>query len=118
MEEKYKASEEVRNIYKMFNVTDQREKMKKLPKKDLYYLLLCCMDNHDEDQMTVIQNYSEFNTEIDDILYLQENDKTTNPYLMDLVKETGSTWVSVEELEKPYTMNEVRELKLNDILEK
>ena len=109
MEKEYKPSELLIDIYKMFNVNDQRERMKQLTKKELYYLLLCCM--------TVITNFSEFENEIDDILLLQENEKTNNPILQELINETNSTWIEVIELPKPYTLDEIRELKLSNILE-
>ena len=117
MEKEYKPSELLIDIYKMFNVNDQRERMKQLTKKELYYLLLCCMDQHNEELPTVITNFSEFENEIDDILLLQENEKTNNPILQELINETNSTWIEVIELPKPYTLDEIRELKLSNILE-
>ena len=140
--ERYQPSETLLDIYRMFNVNDQRERMRQLSKKDLYFLLLCCIDNHDEEQPNVVTNYSEFEPEIDDILELQESEKTTNPILLELVKETGSSWIEVGssfvkeekdntlgmsrtvsnvwtpvELPKPYTIDEIRELKLNNLLD-
>lgn len=107
-------------IYQHFNVGDQVEKMKKLSQKELYYLLICCMDHHDEDDPIVIANYTPFESEINEILELQETEKTKNQYLIELQNLTGDQWINTNKtnLPTPYTKNEVRELKLNNILDK
>ena len=118
---KLNISPEFIEIFRLFNVSDQRDKMKSLDRKELYYLLLCCMDNHNEDDPTVIVNYSDFELEINEILEFQESEKTTNQYLLELVTETGDEWVSTTvsepELPTPYTKEEVRDLKLRGILD-
>jgi hypothetical protein len=75
------------------------------------------MDYHDENQPTVINNYKEFESEIDEIMNFLEKETTTDPDLLELVKETGSTFIEVVDLPRPYTVDEVRELKLNNILD-
>ena len=117
-QEKYKPSELLIDIFKMFNVIDQRDRMKLLSKKDLYYLLLCCIDKHDEEQSTVISNFKDFELEIDEITSLQKSQETTNPFLLELLEETDSTWIEVvDNLPNPYTVDEIRELKLNNLLD-
>ena len=114
---KLTISSEFIEIFRLFNVSDQRDKMKLLDRKELYYLLLCCMDNHNEDDPIVIVNYSDFELEINEILEFQESEKTTNPYLLELVTETGDEWVSTTvsepELPTPYTKEEVRDVKIS-----
>lgn len=107
------------DIYRLFNVSDQRVRMKQLEKKELYYLLICAMDNHNEDDPIVIVNFSDFELEIKEILEFQEAEKTQNEYLLELVKETEDAWISTTgvELPTPYTRDEVRDLKLGGILD-
>jgi hypothetical protein len=118
---KINISPEFIEIFRLFNVSDQRDRMKSLDRKELYYLLLCCMDNHNEDEPMVILNYSDFELEINEILEFQESEKTNNQYLLDLVNQTGDEWVSTTvtepELPTPYTKEEVRDLKLGGILD-
>jgi len=118
---KINISHEFIEIFRLFNVSDQRDRMKSLDRKELYYLLLCCMDNHNEDEPMVILNYSDFELEINEILEFQESEKTNNQYLLDLVNQTGDEWVSTTvtepELPTPYTKEEVRDLKLGGILD-
>lgn len=119
MDKKIEVSELFLNIFKLFNVSDQRVRMKQLEKKELYYLLICVMDNHNEDDPVVISNYSDFELEINEILEFQESEKTDNQYLLALIKETEDSWIStnVVDLPIPYTREEVRDLKLGGILD-
>jgi hypothetical protein len=119
MDKKIEVSELFLDIFKLFNVSDQRVRMKQLEKKELYYLLICAMDNHNEDDTIVIVNFSDFELEINEILEFQESGKTDNQYLLDLVKETEDSWISttVLTLPTPYTREEVRDLKLGRILD-
>jgi hypothetical protein len=113
------VSELFLDIFRLFNVSDQRERMKQLTKKELYFLLISAMDLHNEDDPVVITNFSDFELEINEILEFQESEKTTNDYLLELVKETDDSWISttVVELPTPYTRDEVRDLKLGGILD-
>lgn len=107
------------DIYKHFNVSDQRERMKLLTKKELYYLLICCIDNHDDEDKVCLLNFSPFESEINEILEFGESEKTENAYLLELIDETEDNWISSTELElpKPFTKEEIRDLRLGDILD-
>lgn len=119
MDKKIEVSELFLDIFKFFNVSDQRVRMKQLEKKELYYLLVCAMDNHNEDDSIVISNYSDFELELNEILEFQESEKTENQYLLELIRETEDSCIStnVVELPTPYTKEEVRDLKLGGILD-
>lgn len=118
MDKKIELSGLFLDIFKLFNVSDQRSRMKQLEKKELYYLLICAMDNHNEDDPIVITNFSDFELEINEILEFQESEKTNNHYLLDLIKETNDSWISTDvDLPTPYTREEVRDLKLGGILD-
>ena len=64
------VSELFLDIFRLFNVSDQRGRMKQLTKKELYFLLISAMDNHNEDNPVVIINLSDFELEIKDKLRL------------------------------------------------
>lgn len=119
MYKKIEVSELFLDIFRLFNVSDQRVRMKQLEKKELYYLLICAMDNHNEDDPIVIVNFSDFELEINEILEFQESEKTDNQYLLELIKETEDSWISttILTLPTPYTREEVRDLKLGGILD-
>ena len=122
--ETIKVSQKFIEIYRNFNVSDQREKMNELSKEELYLLLDSCVDNHDEDDTTVTLNFSPFHNELKDILKIQSGDEVDNNILKELQKSTdfrlSSDRVSEsgEKLPSTYTRDQVRELKLNKIFDK
>lgn len=110
-----KVSQKFIEIYRNFNVSDQREKMNELSKEELYLLLDSCIDLHDEDDTTVTLNFSPFYNELKEILKIQsgeEVDNTDYRLSSDRVSESG------EKLPSIYTRDEVRDLKLNKIFDK
>jgi len=119
-----KVSQKFIEIYQNFNVSDQREKMSELSKKELYLLLDSCVDSHDEDDPTVILNLSPYFLELKEILKIQSGDEVNNDILKELQKDTdfrlSSDRVSEsgEKLPSIYTRDQVRELKLNKIFDK
>lgn len=119
-DKKISISENFKKVYKNFNVFNVSEEISNISKKELYLLLICCFDNHDSDDSTVVGNYSNYELEITEILNLQDSKKTSNSFLLELISETESSTIDTHMLELPsvYTKEEVRELKLNKILDK
>lgn len=119
-----KVSQKFIEIYRNFNVSDQREKMSELSKKELYLLLDSCVDSHDEDDSTVALNFSPYSVELKEILKIQSGDEVDNTILKELQKETdfrlSSDRVSEsgDKLPSTYTREQVRDLKLNKIFDK
>ena len=119
-----KVSQKFIEIYRNFNVSDQREKMNELSKKELYLLLDSCIDLHDEDDTTVTLNFSPFYNELKEILKIQSGEEVDNDILSKLQKDTdyrlSSDRVSESggKLPSIYTRDEVRDLKLNKIFDK
>jgi len=117
-------SEKFLEIYRNFNVSDQRDKMKELSKEELYLLLDTCVDEHDEDDPTVTLNFSPYSTELKEILKIQSGDDVDNQVLKNLQEKTdfrlSSTRVlkNGDKLPDTYTRDEVRDLKLNKIFDK
>lgn len=119
MDKKFEVSQLFLDIFKLLNVSDQKERMKELNPKELYFLLICCMDYHDEEDSQVIDNLSDFETEIKEILQFQETEKTNNPYLLELVKDTEDAYITTANSDLPhiYTKEEVRDLKIKGLLD-
>ena len=123
-EKEYVASEEFKEIYHQFNVSNQTEKMKQLTEKELYMLLLCCIDHHDEEQEIVFQNFLPFEEEINEILKFSDTEKTENSILKSLIVETGDDSISTsgiknlpEVLSKEEALALSREQKIGKILD-
>jgi len=112
-----KISKEIINIFKNFNYCDQLDEISKLSRKDLYLLLICCSDLHDSDDDVVKENFSPFASELKDILNYQINDESDVNEINELEKEFGK-WIPTNELglPTPYTRDEIREIKLRNIL--
>ncbi len=109
-------------IYKHFNVFNQIKSMKKLSKRELYLLLMFCLDKHDEDNPVVKLNFQPFYSEIRQILNMIDDKKISSTALKKLIKETGE-YVDTDNifdkmgrlLPEPYTKEEIREVKINII---
>lgn len=119
-DKKISISEDFKKAYKNFNVFNVSKDISNISKKELYLLLICCFDNHDSDDSMVLENYSNYELEIEEILDLQDNKKTSNSFLLELILDTQSNTIDTHMIELPkiYTKEEVRELKLNKILDK
>jgi hypothetical protein len=118
-----KVSHNFIEIYRNFNVSDQREKMNELSKAELYLLLDSCIDNHDDEDSTVQLNFSPFMNELKEILNLQSGE-VSNPILEDLQNKAGLKISNIrisengDNLPEPYTREQVRDLKINKIFDK
>lgn len=117
-------SDKFLEIYRNFNVSDQRDNMSKLSKEELYLLLDTCVDSHDEDDPMVCLNFSTYSDELKEILKIQSGDDIDNQVLKNLQEKTDHRLSSSRVLENgdklpnPYTREEVRDLKLNKIFDK
>ncbi len=112
-------------IYKDFNVVSQVEKMKTLDKRELYLLLLVCLDNFNDEDPIFAHNISSFSDEVMELYQIMDDKKTENPILIDMIKETGDKYIDTDyiryngnRLPDPLTTEEVRERKLNMIIKK
>ena len=117
------VSELFLEIYRNFNVSNQIDKMNLLTNVELYLLLVACIDRHDEDDITVQLNFSQFVDEIKEILKIHSGepddkilknlqDRISQTLVCELKTQTG------EDLPEPYTKEEVRDLKINKIFDK
>jgi hypothetical protein len=97
--------------------------MKLLDRRELYLLLMLCVDNHDDNNTIVLKNFSEFKEELNEILDLQENEETTNEFLLALTLETCDTAIDINnivsvdgnKIKAPFTKEEIRDIKIGKI---
>lgn len=109
----YVVSEEFKEIYHQFNVSNQTERMKQLTEKELYMLLICCIDHHDEEQEIVFLNFLPFEEEINEILKFSDTEKTENSILKSLIEETGDETISTSGINLPEVLSKQEALSLN-----
>jgi hypothetical protein len=121
---KVKVSDLFVDIYKNFNVCDQIKKMKELDKQELYLLLILCLDKHKDDDHVILNNFKEFKEEVMEIYDLQDDKEVDNEFLKNLVDLTGDKYIDTgvivdqndQDLGEPLTREEVRDAKINNII--
>jgi hypothetical protein len=117
-----KVSKDFLNIYTNFNVVTQVEEMKKLTKRELYLLLTVCLDKFSDEDPVVKHNFLSFKEEVMAIFDIQDDKESTNPILIELIKDSGDKYIETDyitcdgqKLPKPLTKEEVRDAKINII---
>jgi len=114
------------DCYKHFNVYSQVERMNELSERELYLLLILCLDKHDDENTVVKHNFIPFEKQIMEIFDIQDDKEVTNTVLLDLVKETGDTYIETENIVDGsnnkvgdvFTKEEVRDIRIDLIDEK
>jgi hypothetical protein len=114
------------DCYKHFNVYSQVERMNELSERELYLLLILCLDKHDDENTVVKHNFIPFEKQIMEIFDVQDDKEVTNTVLLDLVKETGDTYIETENIVDGsdnkvgdvFTKEEVRDIRIDLIDEK
>jgi hypothetical protein len=109
------------DCYKHFNVYSQVERMNELSQRELYLLLILCLDKHDDENTVVKHNFLPFEKQIMEIFDVQDDKEVTNEVLLDLVKETGDTYIETEyivdsaenKVADVYTKEEVRDIRID-----
>ena len=119
------VSNEFADIYINFNVSSQLDKMKSLSQRELYLLLILCLDFHSDEDPVCINNYKHFTDEINEILSIQDDKETNNQILKGLVDETGDKYIDVDnlvdlngnKLPTPLDKGDVRNAKIHNVLD-
>jgi hypothetical protein len=114
------------DCYKNFNVYSQVERMNELSQRELYLLLILCLDKHDDENTVVKHNFLPFEKQIMEIFDVQDDKEVTNEVLLELVKETGDTYIETENIVDGsdnkvgdvFTKEEVRDIRIDLIDEK
>ena len=118
---KVSVSNEFIDIYRHFNVSNQIDRMNKLSERELYLLLTFCLDKHDDENVTVKQNFIQFEKQIMEIFEIQDDKETTNQVILDLIKETGDSYIETENIvdilgnKTPdiFTVQEIRDIRID-----
>jgi hypothetical protein len=118
---KVSVSDEFIDIYRHFNVSNQIDRMNKLSERELYLLLTFCLDKHDDENVTVKQNFIQFEKQIMEIFEIQDDKETTNQVILDLIKETGDSYIETENIvdilgnKTPdiFTLQEIRDIRID-----
>jgi len=120
----FTVSELFIDIYKNFNVIDQTERLPLLTEKESYILLNLIIERHSEEDPQVVKNLSTSVEKINNLKSLFEIGETQDEVLNSLSTKYGR-YLNIslqdsnsQELPEPYTREEVRELKLNNIFDK
>ena len=128
-EEYLTVSEKFVDIYKMFNVVNQTEKMKELSRKELMLMLVLGIDSFSEDNPAVIENFRQFKSELEIIYYLHEDKECTDEDLLQLGGDTDEKYIDTsrirdskgEELSKALSDGEAlqlrREISIHNIID-
>jgi Fe-S-cluster formation regulator IscX/YfhJ len=95
--------------------------MNKLSERELYLLLTFCLDKHDDENVTVKQNFIQFEKQIMEIFEIQDDKETTNQVILDLIKETGDSYIETENIvdilgnKTPdiFTLQEIRDIRID-----
>lgn len=122
---KTEVSELFVDIYKNFNVMSQIENMKQLSKKELYLLITMTLDKFAADDPIALHNWLPFKDEAMEIYDINDDKDTQNEILKSLIEETGDKYIETDyivdtkgdELPVPLTKEEVRDVKINNIID-
>lgn len=120
-EKMIKVSDELKNIYKKLNVSNQVDEIKKLSKRELYLLLMLGLDKFSEDDPVVKFNLSSFSQELLEIFDVQDDKEVNSDILKSLIDETGDRYIETDyivdmdgnKLPEPLSKDEVRDAKIN-----
>jgi len=113
------------DIYKNFNVVTQVERMKQLSKKELYLLLVVCLDKQSDSDPVVKYNMAEFKEEAMKIFDVQDDKTTDDVDLLQLIDESGDKYIETDNivdsngnsLPEALSKEDVRDAKINIISE-
>lgn len=120
------VSDQFVDIYRNLNVENKIEDIKELRSSNIeefYLLLLTCIDKHSDEDSIVILNLKEFKDEVMEIYKLQDDEKVDNVTLKKLVEITNDTYIDTkviydkngDKLPEPYTLVDIRNIKIDII---
>lgn len=114
-----KVSDNFVKAFKLFNIVDVSDILKELSSIEIHLLLIKCLDEHDDCNPFVIQNFKDHLNIIGDIYDLLDKQETTNPILLELIETTGDKYVSTADIRdsegaivNKLSTGEIREYKL------
>ena len=126
IKKKIEVSELFVETYINFNVTDQTNQIRSLSKREIYLLLIYVIDRHDEYDPVVVRNLREFESEMLELVNIQDDLPTKNQVILDLINETGNRYIETDnivdrngkKLKNPLNKQQVRQEKIKRITKK
>ncbi len=119
MIELIKVSDNFVRAFKLFNVVDVNDILVELSPTEIYLLLIKCLDEHDDSNPFVVQNFKEYLDVISIIYEFLDKQETTNSILLELIKTTGDKYVNTSNIRgsdgsviNKLNIREIREYKL------
>ena len=95
---KITVSDQFVDIYQNLTKENQVENINKLSKEELYLLLIYAIDNIDPENTILIENMKTFENEGMEIFDIQDDNGTSNPVLLKLIKASGSKYIIFDEV--------------------
>jgi len=92
------VTEDFVEIFKLFNVTTQSEKLKKLSRRELMLMLILAIDSFWEENPAVIENFKSFKSEMELIFDLQQDKECTDEDLLALAKDTDEKYIDTSKI--------------------
>lgn len=86
------------DIFMSVHKSDRITSMKKLPKKELYLLLLLIFDKHNKENENIKKNCRVFKEEAIDIYQLLDTGDTKVPELLELIRETKDLFINLSKI--------------------
>jgi hypothetical protein len=122
---KIEVSDQFIDIYTNFNISSQIDKMSLLSERELYLLLVLCLDFHSDEDPVCLNNYKPFTSQIMEINDIQDDIDPSNIILKSLIEETDDKYINADNLvdsknqslPKPLEKLEVRNAKIHNILD-
>jgi hypothetical protein len=111
-----KVSDKFVKAFKLFNVIDVSDILEELSPTEIYLLLIKCLDEHDDSNSIVVQNFKDYLNIIGDIYEFLDKQETKNTILLDLIETTGDKYVSTSDI-RDYEGNVVNKLSTGEIRE-
>lgn len=92
------VSNKLIEIFLTINKMDKTEDIKKLPKKEIYTLLLLSIENYSATNEYIVKNCTPFEEEFYNIYKAQLGKGTDDPYLKMLMDETDSIFINSKKI--------------------
>jgi hypothetical protein len=114
-----KVSDNFIKAFQLFNIVDVSDILKELSPTETYLLLIKCLDEHDDYNPFVIQNFKNYLDIISGIYDFLDKNETINPILLELIEITGDKYVNTSDIRdnegilvRKLNTREIREYKL------
>lgn len=89
-------------VYKLFNVVSQVEKLESLHRRELLLMLILAVDTFSEDNPIVIENITPFKSELELIYSLQQDSEVNDEDILKLSSDTGEKYIGTDNLVDVY----------------